>query len=271
MRNMNCRNVRREIEEVAPGKWLSSDVNSHVLSCVACETLLREQTKLRELISSLGTVEAPGDFDFRLRARLAEEKRARAQSFTPGNFSFGLGSAAVVTVLLLIGSALMFVSFRISSPAPITAGVGKTGPDQKGPDSVVRKETVETKDPGVVGGSQAGKREVIDASVKSPDQATLKGRNVLRQTELASRRDSNSQSTRDLSSTPAPVLRRDQVAELYPASAFPIDAGYQSLKVSLDDGRGTKRTISLPSVSFGSQRSLSQSSSPLIAAARDAW
>lgn len=264
MRNMNCRNVRREIEEVAPGKWLSSDVNNHVSSCVACETLLREQTKLRELVSSLGTIEAPSDFDFRLRARLAEEKRGRAHSFTPGNFSFSLASAAVVTVLLLIGSALMFVSFRTNAPAPVTAGVTKTEP-------VVPTKTVATKSPEAVGGLQAVKPDVVDASVKPADQPTLKRRNGLRQTEVASRRDVNSQSTRDLSSTPAPVLRRDQVAEVYPGSAFPIDAGYQSLKVSLDDGRGISRTISLPSVSFGSQRSLSQSSSPLIASARDAW
>jgi hypothetical protein len=265
MRNMNCRNVRREIEEVAPGKWLSSDVNNHVSSCVACETLLREQTKLRELVSSLGTIAAPSDFDFRLRARLADEKRGHIRSFTSGNFSFSFGSAAVATVLLLIGSSLMFVSLRTNSPAPVTAGVAKPA------GTVVPNRTVATNSPEVVGGSQTVKPNVIDASMKPADQPTLKRRNGLKQTEVASRRDINSQSTRDLSSTPAPVLRRDQVAALYPSSAFPIDAGYQSLKVSLDDGRGISRTISLPSVSFGSQRSLSQSSSPLIASARDAW
>jgi hypothetical protein len=266
MRNMNCRNIRREIEEAAPGKWLSSDVRNHVLSCVACETLLREQTKLRELVSSLGTVEAPGDFDFRLRARLAEEKRAVAQPLGFGSFSFGLRSAAVATVLLLIGVAFIFVSFRSSSNTPLTAGAAKTGPDQKVSTPVLPKETVATTGPGVVGGSQAEKRDV-----KSLDRPALKRRNGLTQTELASRRDSNSQTTRDLSSTPAEVLRRDQIAGVYPTSAFPIDAGYQSLKVSVDNGRGTSRTISLPTVSFGSERSLSQSASPLMASARGAW
>ena len=37
---------------------------------------------------------------------------------------------------------------------------------------------------------------------------------------------------------------------------FPIEASVQSLKVSLDDGRGNARTISFPTVSFGSQRML---------------
>jgi len=267
---MNCRNIRREIEEAAPGKWLSSDANNHVLICVACETLLREQTKLRELVSSLGTVEAPGDFEFRLRARLADEKREVAQPFRLGNFPLGLRSAAVVTILLLVGSALMFISFRNGSNAPLKADATNVQPNQRESVPVASKETVATNAPGAVSGSQVGKEGVLDASVspsKAPadPQAKRHGSNG---TELASRQDR--QRTRDLSSTSAAVLRRDQLAEAY-ATAFPIDAGYQSLKVSVDDGHGTSRTISLPTVSFGSQRSLSQGASPLMASARDAW
>jgi len=276
MRNMNCRNIRREIEEAGPGDVLSSGVNDHVLSCVACETLLREQTKLQELVSSLGTVEAPGDFDFRLRARLAGEKRALAQPFTLGNFSFGFRSATAATILLLIGSAFIFVSFRTRSDAPLTAGVTKAGPDQKGSDPVVPRD-LETTGPEVTPGSEAVPSNALETGVKPPKssesagQPPVKRRNGLRQTALASRRGNGSQRTRDLSSMPAPVLKRDQLAGVYPTSAFPIDAGYQSLKVSVDNGRGTSRTISLPTVSFGSQRSLSQSTSPLMASARGSW
>jgi hypothetical protein len=38
------------------------------------------------------------------------------------------------------------------------------------------------------------------------------------------------------------------------SAAFPIDASLQSFKVSMDDGRGNARTISVPTISFGSQR-----------------
>jgi hypothetical protein len=38
------------------------------------------------------------------------------------------------------------------------------------------------------------------------------------------------------------------------ATVFPIDTSLQSVKVSLDDGRGNARTISFPTVTFGSQR-----------------
>jgi hypothetical protein len=38
------------------------------------------------------------------------------------------------------------------------------------------------------------------------------------------------------------------------SAAFPIDASLQPFKVSLDDGRGNAKTISVPTISFGSQR-----------------
>ena len=112
MRKMNCRNVRREIEEVAPGDLLSSSANDHMKNCAQCGTFREDRLKLREMLSSLGAVEAPGDFDFRLRARLANEKRGGGQPFVMRNLSFGFRSAAVATILLLIGSALLFVSLR---------------------------------------------------------------------------------------------------------------------------------------------------------------
>jgi hypothetical protein len=61
--------------------------------------------------------------------------------------------------------------------------------------------------------------------------------------------------TTDFSSMPATVLRREgSVALVGSTTVFPIDTANQSLRVSLDDGSGNWRTISLPTVSFGSQR-----------------
>jgi hypothetical protein len=38
------------------------------------------------------------------------------------------------------------------------------------------------------------------------------------------------------------------------STPFPIDASPQMFTVSLEDGRGNARTISVPTISFGSQR-----------------
>ena len=122
MRSMNCRNIRREIEALGPGRVFSTVVTEHLEHCSPCETLSRQQNELHELVSSLGRVEAPADFDIRLRARLAGEERGRARSYAFSNWSFGLRSAAAAAVLLVIGSAFVFVSFRDRVDPQIAGG-----------------------------------------------------------------------------------------------------------------------------------------------------
>lgn len=112
MRNMNCRNIRREIEEVGPDNLLSSSAKDHIENCLECRTFSEDRLKLREMLSSLGAVAAPDDFDFRLRARLANEKRGGAHPFVMRNMSFGFRAAAFATILLLIGSVFLLVRFR---------------------------------------------------------------------------------------------------------------------------------------------------------------
>lgn len=271
MRNVNCRNVRREIEEAGSGDGLSAAVSAHLASCANCETLSREQSKLHALISNLGTVEAPGDFDFRLRARLAGESRGQARPFSLGDFSFGLRAAAVAMVLAMVGLAFVFVSFqsRQQNPAvagktvestPVSPSTGASGEGVNGTKASAPEIAVSPTDgqlETVATGSQAGARGPKRRSERD---------------ELAGSRDGSRVGTREMGSTPAGVVKRyDQLAGTYPTAAFPINASYQSLKVSVDDGRGSSRTISLPTVSFGSQRALSQGSSPLVASARGVW
>ena len=263
MRTMNCRNIRREIEEAGPGEALSSQVNHHLANCSVCATLAREQASLQRIVSSLGMVEAPGDFDFRLRARLAADKR-RPQPFALAGFSFGLRSA-VAMILIVAGAAIVFVAVRTrpdNSPGAPVAGAVQHQNLPKPADDTVRvsnppADAIPLK-------TVASDSREID---RTPVQLPVKRHRQVQNT-FAAYRDKRSQS-RDESSKGATVLTEDQLAGAGPA--FPIDASYQSLKVSIDDGRGSSRTISLPTVSFGSQRALSQGTSPLMASARGAW
>ena len=265
MRNINCRNTKREIEEAGSADLLSAAAISHLDACAACEKLSRQQTKLQAIVSSLGTVEAPGDFDFRLRARLAAEKNGDARNLPFANMSFGLRFAAVAAMLLLIGSAFVFVSFRTRPNNPVVAGDGK----QVTPKSVTPNSQA---NPITVAPDVKPQRTEVAKGPKKSESEPANGASKRRFSgETASYRG-NRLGTRDLSGTGAPVITRDdQVAQSYPTAAFSINASYQSHKVSVDNGRGTSRTISLPSVSFGSQRTLSQAASPLLASARGAW
>jgi hypothetical protein len=273
MRRMNCRSVRRELEEMAPGEVLSSVAGDHIKNCVECGTFREKHLKLQKLVSSLGTVEAPGDFDFRLRARLADEKRGSAWPFAMRNLSVGFRSTALVTVLLLIGSALLFLSLRTSVDNPQLSGETKLAPSQKEATASAQAGNDGQQSSGtkVASGPNTTQPDVTSAklnSFESPTQRRTAGHR-LRPEQVATIhegiRDGERQRTRDLSSTQAAVFRpTDQLAQTGTSPVFPIDASYQSLKLSFDDGRGSARTISLPKVSFGSQRVLAQgaSSSP---------
>lgn len=262
MRIMNCENIRREIEEAGSADFLSAAVIAHLKDCTACETLSRQQSNLQKIISSLGRVEAPGNFDFRLRARLAGEKRGDSRFFQLSGFSFGLRSAAVTAMLLLAASTLLFLSFRTSPDNPVAAGGNPIAP-------INVPGSLNPAPPQLAVAPKGSESGTIEASVHPPGRTPKRSGARM---ELASSRGGKRYGTRDLSSTPAAVLKSyPQLAESYPTAAFPINASYQSLKVSVDDGTGISRTISLPTVSFGSQRALSQSASPLMASARGTW
>ncbi len=275
MKSMNCRSVRCEIEEAAPGELLSSTANDHMKHCVECETFCEKHRKLQGILSGLGTVEAPGDFEFRLRARLAGEKGGASHPFVMRNFSFGFRSAALATILLLIGSALLFVSFRSSVDNTLSTNETKSAANKTNELPNKQNAGQHNAAPPVTLGAlapQTIQSDTPDVKLAPVAQRNNKGLGRPRPMVVASVRGMGQLKTRDLGSTTAPVVKRsDQVVDEYPTYTFPIEAAYQSLKVSLDDGRGSSRTISLPTVSFGSQRVLSQSPSPLLASARGSW
>jgi hypothetical protein len=266
MRTMNCGNIRREIEEAGPGDVLSSEVDQHLAHCTTCKTLARQQANLHKIVSSLGTVEAPGDFDFRLRARLAADKR-QPRPFALAGLSFGVRSASMAALMLvLFGAAVLFVVLRTrpDNSAPEVVAGGAPNANQANPTVVGTVPVPATAPERVNQPEVVATAEVAGSESSAPPRVRRRGANM---TTLASYRDSRTSygGTRDSSGTGAVVLNSNQ------GSAFPIDASYQSLKVSIDDGRGSSRTISLPTVSFGSQRALSQDASPLMASARGSW
>ena len=266
MRNTKCRNVRRDIEEAGSNDFLSAAAHEHIQSCQTCATLAGKQSSLSALMSSLGTIEAPGDFDFRLRARLASERRA-AGPVTGGTFSFGFRLAAVA-VALVAAAAFMLVSYRnnqISQPS-VASNSGNSGnsANPEASSAAPAGDVVQKANPSAV---------AIAASPTEGNAVEINpGRSATPKRQVVTARAGNRVGTRDVSSTQAAVLKRyNELAETYPDASFPINASNQSLKVSVDDGRGSFRTISLPTVSFGSQRTVSKDATPLMASARGVW
>ncbi|HYN26405.1 MAG TPA: hypothetical protein VES69_15395 [Pyrinomonadaceae bacterium] len=260
MRVANCKTVCCEIEEADSGQRLSASVTEHLGSCPQCQTFHDERSKLRQLVASLETVATPPDFDFRVRSRLANEKASAHAGFFFRNFSFGFPSIALATLVLMIGGVLALRAWN----APTNSA------------TVLQTETRDVNPPNIKSEQSplAGKSELTKSELTLPDKKSTadatrdEGNETLRPVQgvakrsslkstVASVRSSRRMATKDFSSTSAPVVKREEaVASLESSPIFPIETSSQPLRLSLDYSGGISRTISVPALSFGSERVL---------------
>ena len=255
MRDKRCEPVRRDLEELMLNDNSSAATAEHLRTCSDCREFQRQQTKLRQIVGSLGTVSAPADFDFRLRARLAADAEAPSFRF----WSFTVKGLATAAVLIVFGVGAVMVWQRMDHQPP---AVAVTPPPQ-----VTEPERREL--PHVAG---------VTATHHQPSPSVADNRSpVVADNSAPPRRKPERSrptntpkrtiSTMDFSSERATVISNN-TRPVDTATVFPIEASLQSVKVSLDDGRGNARTISFPTVSFGSQRVLTNANQ---FTSRDAW
>jgi len=242
MRKNICELIRRELDELMLDETYSTAAVNHLRECPACREFQQKQTKLRQIVGGLGTVAAPADFDFRLRARLANESSSAATHF---NFVAWpvLRRGFVAAALLLVfatGAVLLWNVFNRPAPADQTAK--ETTPPEVVPAPKPRETVTTPNTP-----ETTPKRDTLTFAPNKRPQ----GSRIDRSSQLAIR-NTRTLATIDSSSVGANVINRAEPGNS--SATFPIDASLQSFKVSLDDGRGNAKTISLPTISFGSQR-----------------
>lgn len=228
MNDKRCEVIRRELEELMLNEELSTTATEHLQACVDCREFQRQQTKLRQMVGNLGTISAPADFDFRLRARLA----ADAQTATSRNWLFAVKGLATAALLLVFGVGAVVLWPRAHEPQIPIASLPEPAPPQISNGEVKAVQTI---------GVTPAVAENNTPPRKTERQAAPRSKRPL--------------ATVDFSSERADVISNARPA-LNTATVFPIEASLQSVRVSLDDGRGNARTISFPPVSFGSQRVL---------------
>ena len=230
MRKNNCEVIRRELDELMLGEGCSSGATEHLRGCASCREFHEQQTKLRQIVGSLGTVEAPADFDFRLRARLAQGNGSSVY------WPFARRGLAVAAAVLLFVVGAVVVRNVMNQSAPVNNVAQE--PHQNPPEGKAAPPVVkEDKKPEQV---VAG---VIEKSPVVTQRDGRRSRNDFRKRPLASFA---------ISSTGAEVI--NGATPMSMSTAFPIDVPPQTFRVSLDDGRGNAKTISVPTISFGSQR-----------------
>ena len=237
MRNKNCEIIRRELDELMLDGTFSTTAAEHLNECSDCREFNRTQTKLRRMVGSLGTVEAPPDFDFRLRARLASDPATSAFNYWP-LVQRGLAVAAAVIVVafgVLVIKNLDFSQQKEvraeNPPAAPQQSPGQVEPVQ--PNSTLNPQSLTAHNPLSGVDKNKGERpQQVSTRIKRPMTAV------------------------DFSKQRAEVYPLAEAYNSESSTVFPIDASLQPLRLSLDDGRGNARTISVPTIRFGSQRML---------------
>jgi hypothetical protein len=225
MRETKCELIRRELDELTLGDECSAGAAQHLLECADCQEFHQKQTRLRQIVGSLGTIEAPADFDFRLRARLANESSAAGFHLRAVQWPFATRGLAAAAMLLLFVGGVLLVRNMMNRPVEVVARKDEPA-----------KTSVETPAPNTNQSSPI-------ATANTPHRV---------KNERVASKPKKSVVAVDFSNERAEVISNSQQQ----STIFAIDTSLQALRVSLEDGRGNARTISLPTISFGSQRVL---------------
>lgn len=123
-----CKQIKMIIDESDRPEALAYEASQHIASCANCSQFADERAKLKELLRSAGRVSAPPDFDFKLKARLAEVK-ARKNSWwlsPAGYLRLGAATAALVIAVVAAQTGDLFSGDKPSES--IVSEVAKTQP-----------------------------------------------------------------------------------------------------------------------------------------------
>lgn len=259
MKVVDCKVVSREIDELDRDQRPRAAILAHTEDCERCRSFYSDRVRLRDMVAGLPTVDAPADFDFRLRARLANEK---VQSVSGSHmFGFSIPSVALATIALLVGAGLSMRA--IMGPAgnpPVAVNESPRVTESVTTPTAAKSPEVKTTNAGATDGQittanlALQKEKGAKSSEGSVSREANRRRRVLRESDQ-----------------PQVVKREDLVAGSETAVMFPLEAS-EPLRVSVDYATGGSRTLSLPTLSFGSQQVVSRGGSPMMkTAARTVW
>ncbi|HYN86786.1 MAG TPA: hypothetical protein VER32_16160 [Pyrinomonadaceae bacterium] len=250
---MSCKKYTAEIEDAAAGSALSGGARLHLDACPACREFRRERESLRALVGSLGTIPAPADFEFRLRARM------RADSAAPRRSLFGLAYAPAAGVALAavfaVAVTLTLYTRQGADDAP-AARVESARVESQQAGASPAQATRESERDGRAGVEEFEK--VADKAKGGRGASGVAPRRASRDSSLASvvKARGTGHRTAVFNESRAMVITKPAQGEVALTGltvAVPLPNSERPLKVLVSDERGASRVVPVRMVSFGSQ------------------
>ena len=224
MRSLECRFTRQQIDELELGERPSERATAHLSLCAACRDFRAERNELRQLVGSLEPVVAPADFEMRLRARIAREESPSRQEPLFARL-IRMPALAAAALFVIVGGALVWVAQKDIEPTTPVAKVERLSPVATAKNSP---------------NAAPAPTEAAPANASSDEGGQTASSGTTRKLRAGSRGRAQ-----DYSVLPASSIRQGDQAY--------VNAPSKPVVFALEDERGTKRKISLPPVSFGSQ------------------
>ena len=136
---MSCKQIREAIDAASGRNSYSAHVASHLSGCPDCHRYSDEAASLLRLLSAQPRVEAPPDFEFRLRARIAGAQAAPTidpqgflQKIWPWTFSWGQTVAAAAALTFVVTVSALYITIERNKVAQEPGGVIARGtPDSQ--------------------------------------------------------------------------------------------------------------------------------------------
>ena len=176
---MKCKQIREAIDTASRHILYGDSVTSHLNGCADCRRYTDETASLLTLLSAQPRVQAPADFDFRLRARIA---RAQAEQVSPASlierirekllaqtFSWGQAATAMAAVVMVVAVSTLYIN-RDNGASVTTNDVAVANKANDPPQSGMAS-SLEIKVPGVEH-VRATAVKFTGRSVKFKDEAT---------------------------------------------------------------------------------------------------
>jgi hypothetical protein len=252
---MDCKACRNEIEFSPTGEQTRARAAAlaHMERCDRCRDFSAERRSLLELMSSLEGISAPHDFEWRLRSRLNADKH-RNQARPRLRLGFAPNAQAIAlaaSFALLIGVAVIFKqrsneSFVVSPAVELAGGNAANVAKPSSEDTINSSEATGTSTNGTSRINTTAALTSNRARAANPTRAASeeKGTPAASASSTVATVSNSTVRSNDFSSSAAPVVT---------LFAVPVKDPSQHLKLLLDEGHGTQRTVRLQNITFGAQ------------------